>query len=126
MIQTEAINPFKTERLKIKPITTHLLGVENSRRRAALVLQGAPLQRRHPGLKHSIIIIIIIKTSKDLLCGLQRSPHPLHDPDETRKRGVLVAPLGVGVEVHALLLEDQLGRPRHVSQRIWLSCWLRY
>lgn len=39
---------------------------------------------------------------------ISRSAHPLHDADEARQCGVLVALLGVGVEVHTLLLKDQL------------------
>lgn len=39
---------------------------------------------------------------------LLRTAYPLHNPDEPWEGCVLVTPLGVGVEVHALLLEDQL------------------
>lgn len=38
----------------------------------------------------------------------RRFTYPLHNPDETWDGCVLVTPLGVGVEVHPLLLEYQL------------------
>lgn len=46
---------------------------------------------------------------------LLRTAYPLHDPDEPWEACVLVTPLGVRVEVHALLLEYELWKKVDIS-----------
>lgn len=73
----------------------------------------------------------MISTFLDFLLYLDdldslRSAYPLHNPDEPWEGRVLVTPLGVCVEVHALLLEYQLWKKPHrckweLKQRGWAT-----